>query len=147
MTISKSRRTLIDPIPCFMQIWTGAINAVQNAGVINAEYDTSNQVKISKLNLTTPNGKVVDYGSVMSCLVGEIHGFDAAYAEDDAGHGNHCKYCSTMCSTPASKACDRGGDELIKFKIKMYNHMIKKHNFQANKIDIDKVPKIKDMVC
>ena len=143
----KSKRTLIDPIPCFMQFWTNAINVVQNSQITDTFGNkiASNTLKVALLKIKSPNGSVLDYGDTTSCLVGEIHGFDSSYVVHKGGQ--YCEFCKRMCAVPAKKAAMAGGDKLIQFKIQMYNHMVEKHKLKGNKIDIKKIPKIKDMVC
>lgn len=130
----KAKRTLIDPIPCFMPIWT--------AGILTAH------AKTDRSYVTTATiEKLIDreYTEHDACLVGEIHDGDDSYAFQS--NDKYCHYCDNMSIEGASPALHDGGDALIKFKIKMYNHMVDKHGFKARKIDVKKVPKIKDMVC
>ncbi len=130
----KSKRTLIDPIPCFMPIWTG--------GILTAHAKTTrNYVSSATLEHLVDR----EFTESSACLVGEIHDGNDDYAHQY--NGQFCIFCHAMSIHPASNAIHDGGDTLIKFKIKMYNHMIDKHEFKAQKINLKKVPKIQDMVC
>lgn len=133
----RSKLTLIDPIPCFIPIWTAGISTVH---AMEKNRGNNNEVLMNIVE------KIVhrDFSNTAACLVGEAHGFDDPYL---LGHEAPCDYCGEMCGSPAGTAVRQGGDVLIKFKIKMYNHMVQKHGFEGSKIDLKKIPKIKDMVC
>ncbi len=133
--MAKSKLTLIDPIPCFMPLWTNALLFAHR------KYDDSNtmaSIMSKEFHL--------EWSNPSACLVGEINkqvlGYGNAYY-----CGKRCYFCNEMSSQPSKDALNEGGDTLIKFKIEMYNHMIDEHNFKGHKINIDKLLKIEDMVC
>lgn len=149
-----SKTTLIDPIPCFVPLWT---NAIRTAHLKISSEETDDVLStIRELELCGPNGEI-DYADTACCLVGEAHGFPEGvdYADHNTYDGNYqevenpeyCRFCLNQCRKPALKAVKKGGDVLTKFKVKLYNHMIDEHGMKGNKIDISKIPKIKDMAC
>ena len=128
------KQTLIDPIPCFIPIWTSAINyaSLKNTGDKKQEQSA---YLYDKFNL--------NYSSSSACLVGEAH--EQANTNNLYWYSqteDFCRFCDTMCMRQGEQAMVKGGDTLIKFKIKLYNHMVEKHGFKGNIITLDKVPKV-----
>lgn len=125
---------LVDPIPCFIPIWTNAISYAKINGIAQENIARTIQEKFNRR-----------YSSSTCCLVGEAHEQLGKGTEDDyASYGNKkfCQVCDTLSMIGAEKAMFKGGDTLIKFKIKLYNHMVTEHKFKGNIIDLDKVPKV-----
>ncbi len=135
------KQTLLDPIPCFIPMWTNAINFAQLA-------DNKNKIKEKLTSATLIISEKFDmqYSDCPSCLVGEAHTQLGKGTEDTyTNHGivsEYCAKCSFMCGNQALVAVNRGGDTLIKFKIKLYNHMVEAHGFKGKQINLKKLQKV-----
>ena len=128
---------LVDPIPCFIPMWTNAINFAQLP---------TNKSLTEKATVLIKNKFNMDYSDCPSCLVGEAHeqlgkGTEETYTNAFDNNG-YCRRCTMMCGDQALHAVKSGGDTLIRFKVKLYNHMVEKHGFKGNIITLDKVPKV-----
>ena len=135
------KQTLLDPIPCFIPMWTNAINFAQLPK--NKE---SIKEKLTSATLLISQKFDMQYSDCPSCLVGEAHqqlgkGTEITYTNHGIV-GEYCAKCSFMCGDQALKAVNSGGDKLIKFKIKLYNHMVEKHGFKGKMINPKKVFKV-----
>ena len=131
------KQKLVDPIPCFIPIWTSAISFAQLHNLKKGEDSMSMSSYIHKKFK-------MNYGDCKSCLVGEAHqqlgkGTENSYS--NIMGSDSCNRCGNMCGDQALNAVNKGGDTLIKFKVKLYNHMVEKHGFSGNIIDITKVQK------
>lgn len=125
------KQTLIDPIPCFIPMWTNAINFAQLK---------SNKESLLTQSVTTliENKFNMNYSDCPSCLVGEAHdqlGKGTAGQYTVSFEKGYCAKCSKMCGDKALKAVKKGGNTLIQFKVSLYNHMVKDHKFKGKKIN------------
>lgn len=126
-----TKQKLVDPIPCFMSLWTNAINMAWQLKPSTQDHlcitDVDNLLKSTRKR----------YVNHASCLVGEIHGFNDDYQK----YGTRCKFCLSASTDEAARAIEYGGDILIKFKVRMYNHMIDKHGLKGKKIKLADIQK------
>lgn len=132
------KQTLIDPIPCFIPMWTNAINFAQLK---------SNKESLLTQSVTTliENKFDMNYSDCPSCLVGEAHqqlgkGTNIQYTI--TGEKGYCSKCAKMCGDKALVAVKKGGNSLIQFKVSLYNHMVIEHGFKGKKINPKKLNKV-----
>ncbi len=149
MEIKISKRTLVDPIPCFIPIWTAAIQnedvqkLVKEVNDDNWEHSSVEERLVDRRLLKIEEIADHRFQNAKCCLVGEANGFDR-YIDKD---GELCSECDTLCGTPAYRAVLKGGDTLIKFKVRLHNHMVDKHKYKGKFIDIKRVPKTGKVSC
>lgn len=151
--IGLAQRTLVDPIPAFIPVWT---KAIELADIMKIQCDVVQTddfcVYNSKLaERDTRISKIQEYIEhnfidQNCCLVGEAYKFKKKDYNDqylDSGRKNpwYCKTCDTLSIQPAFEAVVHGGDVLIKFKVSLWNHMVVYHKQKGN--TILKIPEIK----